>query len=87
MFKVGDILTARKTLYMNNHLNEKEFLFLLKDKKYKITDVDINRIFEWESVIIIKSEYKLNHRITFDRIEKYFYTQKELRKLKLNKLK
>lgn len=76
----GDILIANKTY----HTDFPIVPILIKDKSYTI------KTFDGET-ITIDSEYHKDHKISIDSIPYLFYTNKEMRKFKLeeisNKLK
>jgi len=79
--KAGDKLYCKKTYYATNQFNTTEE-WVTKGKTYKVVIEDDFCIFS-----IIDNDGEYNNTLTIPKIlNEYFYTQKELRKLKLQKI-
>lgn len=79
--KEGKILIAKKTWYMHYQGQETDELFLVAGKSYII-----NGNFYRRRGFTITSECERKHFISYLERKIYFYTEKELRNLKLNQL-
>lgn len=77
--KEGDILIAKNTVHMNPDVSKKRWL--TKNKRYTIIENDTIG-----KVIIIHSDFGKFHQIPYTDRKKYFYTEQEYRKAKLEKL-
>lgn len=101
MTKEGDFLTCKKTFYVNDFtlLNKiKNRIFskpiFKKKSKYKIEKIDEcitndNQHFEVYYIKIYFTTLIIDFDVSFPKqfIDKYFYTENDIRKIKLKKLK
>jgi len=77
IYKRGDILIAKDTIYMEKRIDK----FILCGKSYKIIYVNSNQD------IYINSEFMDNHFVGGVHIKKFFYSVNEYRKRKLERIK
>ena len=89
MYNAGDILIARKTVYMVERpgKNITQLPMLFKDKKYMIASgIENGGSGLGSGLYYINTEYKENHTFQLQHIYEYFYTKQEERKLKIKNL-
>jgi hypothetical protein len=79
--KIGDVLIAKKTIFMDSDPNCPA---LIKNKAYTI--LKINNHNPFDKLFFIKSEYAPIHQWHERNLQKFFYTTKEIRQLKLQKI-
>jgi len=85
-FKIGNNVVCKYTLVTNNRkdndISGKQVHFS-EGKSYKVVDY---KVVDGEWCYILHSELSNNCHIPEKRIKSWFYTQKELRKLKLKEI-
>lgn len=86
--KIGDYLTCKVTYYNENYRKSSikrwfQKPLFIKNKKYKIYHIDDNL----NPCYLLECELYQNHNQLFiHNIQRIFYTEQEIRKLKLKKL-
>ena len=85
-YKVGTKVLCKHAWVTNNRIDnsvEGQMIHFFKNMFYEIVDY---REHDGEWVFVLKSELSNKCRIRIDNMRGFFYTEKELRKLKLEKL-
>lgn len=80
--KIGDILVAKDRCEMAVDSPSGKIYALIIGKGYRVVEIEPG----WRERVVINSEYRTSHKFSLYVLEKFFYTETELRREKLLKL-